>query len=361
MAKRILGKAELEDIVWGSTLLGSGGGGSPRDGLQLVAGMENEITLLDPADLPESANAVAVAGIGAPKAIAEQGFGPEAIIVYDAMKSVTAIGGVKIDYLMPGEIGGLNTLTPLYVASHKNVPVVDADGNGRAVPELATGLYPIYKIPTSPLVVANKAGDIIVAYLADPLDTAAAETIARTAAVSFGMLAAFSTWIVSIATIKKCLVTNSISKVGEIGKAIREARASGKDAVKEVVTVTGGKELFRGKIQKIEVRTAEGFDFGRTTIEGMADYKGKTFVIDSKNENMLAWQEGKPVIMVPDLITMITTKGEPLNNADTKEGMEIAIIGIHAPEPWLRTPGGFDCWKPILVKLGYKGGFISSF
>ncbi|MBA7665944.1 hypothetical protein ES703_74019 [subsurface metagenome] len=156
-------------------------------------------------------------------------------------------------------------------------------------------------------------------------------------------------------------MTNSISKVGEIGKAIREARASGKDAVKEVVTVTGGKELFRGKIQKIEVRTAEGFDFGRTTIEGMADYKGKTFVIDSKNENMLAWQEGKPVIMVPDLITMITTKGEPLNNADTKEGMEIAIIGIHAPEPWLRTPGGFDCWKPILVKLGYKGGFISSF
>ncbi|GAH69874.1 unnamed protein product, partial [marine sediment metagenome] len=169
------------------------------------------------------------------------------------------------------------------------------------------------------------------------------------------------TWIVNIATIKKYLVVNSVSKAERIGKAVREARTSGKDAVKEVITITGGKELFRGKIQKIEMRTAEGFDFGKTTIEGIADYKGKTFVIDSKNENMIAWQDEKPVIMVPDLITMMTTGGEPLSNADTKEGMEIAVIGIHAPEPWLRTPDGFNCWKHILIKLGYKGSYISSF
>ncbi|MBA7684954.1 hypothetical protein ES703_93367 [subsurface metagenome] len=131
--------------------------------------------------------------------------------------------------------------------------------------------------------------------------------------------------------------------------------------MKEVIAVTGGKELFRGKIQKIEMRTAEGFDFGKTTIEGTADYKGKTFVIDSKNENMIAWQDEKPMIMVPDLTAMMTTGGEPLSNADTKEGMEIAVIGIHAPEPWLRTPDGFNCWKHILIKLGYKGSYISSF
>ena len=128
--------------------------------------------------------------------------------------------------------------------------------------------------------------------------------------------------------------------------------------MKEVITITGGKELFRGKIQKIEIRTAEGFDTGRTTIEGIADYKGKTFVIDLKNENMIAWQDEKPVIMVPDLIAMMTTEGEPLTNAITKEGMEIAVIGIPAPEPWKRTPDGFNCWKHILEKLGYNGAFI---
>ena len=340
-------------------MLGAGGGGSPHDGLRLIEDMENEVELIDPDELPENAVAVMVAGIGAPKVLAEKKFGPEAIFAFEAMKNITAIGGVKIEYLMPGEIGGLNTITPFYVASKKKLPVIDADGNGRAVPELATGLYPIYKIPTSPLVVANKAGDVIVAYLANPTDMGAAETIARTAAVSFGMLAGFATWIVDVATIKRCLVPHSVSKVEGIGRAIREAKVAGRDVVSEVVAASGGKELFRGEIKGIEMRTAEGFDFGRTTIEGVGDYRGGRLVIDSKNENMIAWRDGEVVIMVPDLIAMLTVEGEPLTNADTKEGQEVAIIGIPAPEPWMRTPEGFNCWQPILERLGYKGQYSS--
>jgi len=359
MTKRLLGKEELEDIVWGSAILGAGGGGSPHGGLTLVQQIENEVVVFDIEDLPENANAVMVAAIGSPKVMNERGFGPEAVFAYEAIKNMAGVGGINLAYLMPGEIGGLNTITPLYVASQKGIPVVDADGNGRAVPELSTGLYPIYKIPTSPLVVANKAGDIIVAYLKDPLDTAAAETIARTAAVSFGMLAAFATWIVNMATIKKYLVPNSISKSEEIGRAIRKSKASRMDAVREVMRIAGGREVFRGKIKRIETKTVEGFDFARTTIEGMANYRGKTFNIESKNENMIGWQDGEAIIMVPDLISVMTTEGEPLTNADTKEGMEIAVIGIPAPEPWKRIPEGFNCWKPILEKLGYEGPYIT--
>jgi uncharacterized protein len=358
MAKRLLGKEELEDIVWGSTILGAGGGGSPRDGLNLVKQIINQVTIFDVEDLPENAKAVVVAGIGSPKAMIEKGFGPEAEFAYEAIKNMAAVGGISVAYLMPGEIGGLNSITPLYVAAQKDIPVVDADGNGRAVPELGTSLYPIYKIPTSPLVVANKAGDVIVAYLKDQLDTAAAETIARTAAISFGMVAAFATWIVDKQTIKKYLVPNSVSKSEEIGRAIRKSKTGGADTVTEVIRITDGREVFRGKIKSIETRTVEGFDFARTTIEGIASYKDKIFNIDSKNENMIGWQDEKPIIMVPDLIATITTSGEPITNADAKEGMEIAVIGVAAPEPWRRIPGGFNCWKPILEKLGYGGPYI---
>ena len=357
--KRLLGKKELEDIVWGATLLGAGGGGSPREGLGLIKDMKNEVELFAPEDLPERANAVMVAGIGSPKAFSEKGFGPEAISAYEAIKKVTSIGGLEISYLMPGEIGGFNVITPLYVASKENVSAVDADGNGRAVPELSTGLYPIYRIPTSPLVVANKEGDVLVAYLKDPLDTKAAEKVARASAVSFGMVAAFSTWIVSIETIKRYLVPKSISRSEEIGKTIRKSKESGKDVVKEVVNVTGGKEIFRGEIKKIEMKTMEGFDFGRTTIKGIDDYKSSTLNIDFKNENMIAWKDEKPVVMVPDLISMMEIEGKPLTNADTKEGMKIVVIAIPAPEPWKRIPEGFNCWKPILEKLGYRGAYIS--
>jgi len=357
MAKKILDRQSLEDIVWGSTILGAGGGGSPHDGLKLIGGIEKEIILLSVEDLPESDHAVVVAGIGAPKAMLEKGFGPEAVLAFETIKNMVAVGGIRIDYLMPGEIGGLNTITPLYVAAQRGIPVVDADGNGRAVPELSTCLFPIYQIPISPLVVANKEGDTIVAYLGNPLNAVAAETIARTAAISFGMVAAFATWIVDMATIKRCLVPNSVSKAGEIGKAIRETRARRGDVVSEVIKVTGGRELFRGQIKKVESKTTEGFDFAKTIVEGTGSCRGKIFTIDSKNENMIGSLNGEPVIMVPDLISMITIIGEPLTNADTKEGMEVAIIGIPAPEPWHRIPGGFDCWRPILDKLGYRGKY----
>jgi len=357
MAKRLLGKAELEDIVRGAALLSTISGVSR--GLEMIKKIKNKVTLVDPADCPDSANAVAVAGVGggrSPKAPARI-FQPKAsMLAYEAMKNITAVGGVNLDYLIPGEVG--QTTLAMYLASENNVPVVDADNNGRNVPELATSLAPIYKIPTRPLVVANDAGDILIAYLADPYDAAAAETVARNAAISAGGSAAFCTWIVNIATIKKCLVPYAVSKEEKIGKTIREARASGKDAVKEVIALTGGKELFRGKIQKTERVGKEGFNFGRTVIEGIAHYKGKTFTIDIKNENMIAWQDGKPVIMVPDLITMMTTDGEPLGNADAREGMEMVVVGIPAWEPWRRIPEGFGCWKHILGKMGYTGGYI---
>lgn len=357
--KRLLWKKELEDIAWGATLLGAGGGGSPKEGLNLIEAMENKVELFDPEDLPEKANAVMVAGIGAPKAFSEKGFGPEAISAYEAIKRVASVGGVTISYLMPGEIGGFNVIVPLYVASKANVPVVDADGNGRAVPELSTGLYPIYKIPTSPLVVANKEGDVLIGYLKDPYDTVAAERVARASCVAFEMLAAFATWIVSIETIKKCLVPKSISKSEEIGAIIRKSIESRKDAVKELEKITGGKEIFKGEIKKIEIKTQEGFDFGRTMVEGIDEYKDSVLHIDFKNENMIAWKDEKPFVMVPDLIAMMEIGGRPLTNADTEEGMKIAVMAIPAPEPWKRSDEGFNCWKHILEKLGYKGPYIS--
>jgi len=125
-----------------------------------------------------------------------------------------------------------------------------------------------------------------------------------------------------------------------------------------VTRITGGREIFRGEIKNIETKTVGGFDFGRTTIEGGDAYEGNVLNIDSKNENMIAWKDNEPVAMVPDLIAMMELEGKPVTNADIKEGMEMAIIGIPAPEPWRRIPEGFNCWKTILEKLGYEGPYI---
>jgi len=151
------------------------------------------------------------------------------------------------------------------------------------------------------------------------------------------------------------VVTRSLN----VGKAIREAKEAGKDPVKAVVEVVKGFEIFRGTITKIETRTVGGFDFGRTVIEGVGEYAGKKLFIDFKNENMIVWDEkNEPLAMVPDLVCLMTVDGTPLTNADTKEGMKVAVIGIPASEKWRKHPKAFEVWKHILEKMGYTGEYI---
>jgi len=357
---RVLKKENLLDVVVGATLLGAGGGGSPEDGIRLVEKIFNVaqgVKLVSPDEVGDNEYVAMVAGIGAPRAVKEKGFDVEAVYAYEALERIYLMTGIKLSYLMPGEIGGFNMITPMYVSASKDVPMVDCDGNGRAVPELATGLYPIYEIPASPLVLADRDGNVVIGYPHEPMDTAACEKIARSFAVASGMSAAFATWVVNGRKIRESLVLGSISKCESIGKAIREAVKEGRDPVKEALKVTGGQELIRGKISEISTKTVEGFDFGKTVVDGTGEYSGKQLVINFKNENMIAWEKGEPVAMVPDLICLMTIDGKTLTNADTEKDMEIAVIAIPADEKWKSHPKGFEVWRHILEKIGYTGSY----
>lgn len=159
--------------------------------------------------------------------------------------------------------------------------------------------------------------------------------------------------------IKQYLEPKVVSKSLKVGRAVREAKDRGLDPVKAVVDVVKGYELFRGAVKKFEIKTVAGFDFGSMTLEGIGAYSGKTFTVDSKNENMMAWKKpGEPAAMVPDMICFITLDGRTLTNADVVEGMKLAIVGIPASERWRRHPKAFEVWKHILEKIGYVGEYI---
>ena len=362
MTERFLRRKELENIVTGATLLGSGGGGSPRGGLTLVESAlkasPQGIRLVGPEDIPDFEMAAMVAGIGSLAALFQKGFDVEATYAFEAIQRIYSMIGQKVTYLVPGEIGGFNSITPMYVAAVKNLPVIDADGCGRAVPELENSLFYLYGVPNSPCVLADRNGNIVVLYTNDPMDAYTCELIARHVTTAFGMSAAFATWTLNGETLRRALALNTVTKCEKIGEAIRSAVSAGRDPVKAATEAAGGYELVRGAITDLTTRTVAGFDFGTTTIEGILSYKGKKLKIDFKNENIIAWKaEGKPLVMAPDLICLMTIKGEPLTNADTKKDMEVAVIGIPAPDKWRKDPKGFEVWKHILQKMGYTGEY----
>ncbi len=57
--------------------------------------------------------------------------------------------------MIPVELGGFNTLAAVDVAARHGIPVVDADGAGRSVPEVHLKVYTIDDIRLAPMTIAD--------------------------------------------------------------------------------------------------------------------------------------------------------------------------------------------------------------
>lgn len=134
---RLIGKQEIEDIAIGAALLGTGGGGDPYIGklMALQAIEENgPVKLLDVDELPDDALVVPSAMMGAPTVMVEKiPSGEEAVGAFESLQKYL---GKEVYATMPIEAGGVNSLLPFALAAQLDLPVVDADGMGRAFPEL---------------------------------------------------------------------------------------------------------------------------------------------------------------------------------------------------------------------------------
>jgi DUF917 family protein len=132
-----LGPEDLPDLARGAALLGTGGGGDPHIGrLMVEAAMRahGPVTVLDPDEVADDAFVIPTAMMGAPTVMVEKiPRGDEAV---RALRTLEAHLGRTADATMPIECGGINSMIPLVVAATAGLPVVDADGMGRAFPEL---------------------------------------------------------------------------------------------------------------------------------------------------------------------------------------------------------------------------------
>jgi len=327
-------------------LLGSGGGGSPENGMQLVKSilqMTKGVKMVNPEEVPDYSELCAVAGMGAPEAMLKMGWENEDV---PALKLMEQAIGKKMDYIIAIETGGFNSISPLQAAAASGVSAIDGDGVGRAIPPLEMTMFCVHNLPIAPVTLGDASGNSAIIY---PIDPIMAEKMARGITVAFGMKAGLACHPMAGWQMKKAVIAGTYALAEKVGRAMREAREEQEDPVEAVLKATGGHEIARGKVTKKEVETRGGFDYGKVYV---ADIR-----VDYKNENMIAWRAGKPVIISPDLTCWMTTNGKPLTNADVKEGLEVAVIGIKAHERW-RTPEGLAVFRPVLTELGYKEKYI---
>jgi len=72
-------------------------------------------------------------------------------LVMNAFRQLEKVLGRKIDAVLCGEAGGINSTTPFVVAAASGLPLVDGDGMGRAYPELQMETFTLHGVSATPM------------------------------------------------------------------------------------------------------------------------------------------------------------------------------------------------------------------
>lgn len=359
---------QMKDIVYGSAFFGGGGGGSLIEGMDLIEELEKEfgkdvkLKMIDVDEMEDDENVVSVmvAALGSPEATKGMLFIDEAMNAVKGMEREAAAQGKKLKYIYSGEQGGGNTMLPLYIAIKLGMTVLDTDANGRAVPELNTGLLPIHDIPTSPVVLASGKGDILTARTSDPMDSHACENIARHMCMAYNMGIGFAAWLANKQDHLNASALGQMTITQKVGKILRDGNPD--KLANALADILGKENVFTivesGRLVKKVLNTEGGFDDG---VNHVQDSNGDTITINFQNENLVIFdKDNQAIAAVPDIIAIVDLGNEtngvtvPVSNSETEEGQNVAVFAVRADKRW-SDKDGYECWKDVLKEAGYSG------
>jgi uncharacterized protein len=147
-----------------------------------------------------------------------------------------------------------------------------------------------------------------------------------------------------------------------IGRRVHAAQRRHEDPIAAILDEARGKLLFRGKVVDLARRTTEGFLRGRAVIDGLDEDRGSRLEIAFQNEWVVAWRDGAPFAMSPDLICVLdTVSGEAFGTETIGYGRRVSVIALPAPPVFL-TPKGLEHVGPRAFgyDLDYRSVFADS-
>ena len=333
--KRLLDPESLRALARGCAVLGAGGGGDPYLGLlQALQATEDygPVPLVDIDELPDDSLVMPCGGIGAPTVSIEKiENGDEGGRLREHLEFVT---GGQVTALMAAEIGGSNGLLPVAWAARMGLPLVDADGMGRAFPEVPQVTMYLAGIPPSPAVMTDERGNLVVFRA---ISGHWMERLERAAAVEFGGAASSTEFSLSAAQARTATVRGSVSLAIKIGESVAHAYGS---PVAALIAEIGAFQLLSGKISDVERHTTKGFVRGSVVVEGLGDDAGRLLRLELQNENLVALERGRVLASVPDLISVLDSEtADAIVTERIAYGQRVTVIAFPCDPVWRTGPG----------------------
>ncbi len=330
---------DIEALAVGAWILGTGGGGSPYLGLlnmRRLYGEGHRVELISPFDLQDQDWVAVVSNMGAPL-VGQERLADSRNIAH-AVQIQQVLLGAEFRAVMPLEIGGGNGIQPLMAAAHLALPVVDADTMGRAYPEAQMTSVAVGELRPYPCVLYDPRG--IEAVVTKVPDWRWMERASRKICVEMGSIASTCKAPRTGREVRQWAIHFTVSKAIGIGRRVREAQRRHDDPIAAVLDEGRGKLLFRGKVVDVARRTTEGFLRGRAIIEGLDEDHRARLEIAFQNEWVVAWRDGAPLAMSPDLICVLdSVTGEACGTETIRYGQRVSVIALPAPPVFLSEKG----------------------
>lgn len=344
----------MEDFARGAAFLGTGGGGDPYIGRLLAQNAIKEYgapKVITADELDDDTPVFTAAMLGSPPILLEKACCGDDIDL--AIHRLEDRLGRKAGAILPIEIGGVNSTLPIMAAARLGLPVIDADGMGRAFPEIQMVTFNVYGCSASPIVVTDEHLNSV---LIEADSSVRAEGLVRAVAIQMGLSVMISCYPLLGRQVKDFAVHGTLSLALGIGTAIRDGRISG-NPIEELISYlkttpyyNHAKVLFDGKVTDLRRETTKGFAVGHCQIDAL-DNSGRQMEVIFQNEHLVARENGEVKAIVPDLICMVDREtAEPIPVEHLRYGQRLKVIGTSAA-PIMRTPEALDVFGPRIFGI----------
>jgi DUF917 family protein len=335
-------QANLPAFALGCDVLGAGGGGPAGHVLPLAryAVAENgPVRVVGLSELPADELVMPCAYLGAPDVLVERiGTGREAVGI---RRQVEAHFGRKVAALMCTEVGGLNGPGAVVFASHTGLPLLDADGMGRAFPGVEQVAMQAAGITASPSILADEHERVV---MVQAESGEWLERLARSLSSAWGDRSVTSEYVMTAEQAAGSVVPGSISRAASIGRVLEECAGAGWSttaAVGRLAAEFDGIRLAECRVTRVQTvqnaATATLATNARRTVllEGVNRDEGRWLRLEAGHEYHAVLEDGELRATVPDIITVFDVhSGEPVPVRELRYGLRVVVLALPCPPLW---------------------------
>jgi DUF917 family protein len=332
--RRILND-DIDPLLEGLAIMGTGGGGSPEWGRAILANdlaRGRELWLISPGDIPDDALVVSGGLMGSVKTLESMSI--EQLMArwearFDLLAATSLMEdylGRKVEYVVPFEAGGLNTPVIMSLAARLGIKAVDGDGLGRSAPETHMSAFLGHGISLTPMSLVDTLGNAIV--VTDQFAATFADEIGRWMVTRGGGMGANNHYPMTGKQLKESVIPGTSSMALALGREVIAARRSGRDPLVAARDALKGVDLFRGRVTTVRGEDRGGFYITEVALTGEGPWAGREARLIIKNETMVLGIDGRLRAIFPDLVCMLEpATGAGIMSVDLVAGKEVALLG----------------------------------